>query len=1057
MSSDYDAIAKEDIEGKLGRACALLTRLYSDPTHFVYEILQNAEDAHARSIQFALRRDRLEIRHNGRPFDPDNVRAICDIGKGTKAGDLTQVGKFGIGFKSVYAYTSTPEIHSINGTNGPEHFRIESYIKPKRVTDIHPGESWTTLIIIPFNAQGIEIPLAESEIAERLGNLGIRTLLFLQHLEGIEYNTPNGASGTYLRGGRKISDNQRKVTIIGQKKEAEGGNSIDEEENWLLFHREVRIPEKMKTPCCKDAVNAEIGFLREQDAKSKQWKITKVQNSRLVVFFPTEKETHLGFLIQGPYRTTPARDNIPKDDDWNRTLITATADLLTDSLDQLKCDGLLTVPVIETLPIVPNDFPEDSMFRPIFEKTQKALGDRDLLPKHGGGHVSALRAKLAPARSDALRDLLTSDQLSTLCNSEQSLSWMSGEITQNLTPALRLYLINELQVEEIDPGGFANLLSENFLSAQMDDWFQRFYEFLLKQEALWRAAKNSWDSPGPLRSKPILRLEDGSTVAPFDTSGNPNAYLPPKHPTTCPVVCRFITSHPPALVFLDRLGLSEPDEVADVIENILPKYRTQEFILNDEAYRANLDAIFRALKTDSQEKKKRLLDACRETPFVKATNAATREARFRRPEEVWLDTDDGLRAYLSGNPDVWTVDTDLARRFYSELLEIGLKTKITVTYEHNLGETVHVVHSYDHKSRYLGGFDERCEIQHLERALSTPCSTAKSRYMWEVLLKDRAHLVRGRVEECSTPSRYVRKEFIPQKEEMRYSKMGHYLAGNEWLQDRNGRFRKPSELSLADLPEEWGRSEALAKVLEMKLPEREQAMDMVTAGDPRLRKMIEYYHEAPEAEREKLLRLIPCELPPVPVPSFDEGLKNMSRVQQGRTESDDTDDVPVLDVIRYQEKLGEEVGERVTKDRTEPHTISFVPVRAQPSNEEAREFLYAEYHGRCQVTGTTFPKASSNVNGEAHNYFAACALLSYANAAYLNNEGNMLCVSADTMAKLKYASFQWLDDIAETIESFRKDSNTESVTVRIRLAGEDCTITWTQRHFMRLVALYDKA
>ena len=45
-----------------------------------------------------------------------------------------------------------------------------------------------------------------------------------------------------------------------------------------------------------------------------------MRRSPLVVFFPTEKETFLGFLIQGPYRTTPARDNVPEHDQWNQGL-----------------------------------------------------------------------------------------------------------------------------------------------------------------------------------------------------------------------------------------------------------------------------------------------------------------------------------------------------------------------------------------------------------------------------------------------------------------------------------------------------------------------------------------------------------------------------------------------------------------------------------------------------------------------------------------------------------------------------------------------------------------
>ena len=92
------------------------------------------------------------------------------------------------------------------------------------------------------------------------------------------------------------------------------------------------------------------------------------------------------------------------------------------------------------------------------------------------------------------------------------------------------------------------------------------------------------------------------------------------------------------------------------------------------------------------------------------------------------------------------------------------------------------------------------------------------------------------------------------------------------------------------------------------------------------------------------------------------------------------------------------------------------------------------------------------------NYFEACSLLSYANADYLNDAGNMLCVSADTMAKFKYAGRTFLESLEDAIETFKANGESaESISVKIRLAGEECFIKWSQRHFMRLVALYEKA
>jgi hypothetical protein len=85
------------------------------------------------------------------------------------------------------------------------------------------------------------------------------------------------------------------------------------------------------------------------------------------VFFPTQKETFLGFLIQGPYRTTPARDNVPEHDPSNQALVRETATLVADVLRELRDDGLLTVDVLDALPLDAARFQPGTMFRPLFE------------------------------------------------------------------------------------------------------------------------------------------------------------------------------------------------------------------------------------------------------------------------------------------------------------------------------------------------------------------------------------------------------------------------------------------------------------------------------------------------------------------------------------------------------------------------------------------------------------------------------------------------------------------------------------------------------------------
>ena len=70
----------------------------------------------------------LEVSHYGKLFDEADVKGICDVLRGTKNERLDQIGTFGIGFKSVYAFTRSPEIHS-----GDEHFVIRNFIRPHAV------------------------------------------------------------------------------------------------------------------------------------------------------------------------------------------------------------------------------------------------------------------------------------------------------------------------------------------------------------------------------------------------------------------------------------------------------------------------------------------------------------------------------------------------------------------------------------------------------------------------------------------------------------------------------------------------------------------------------------------------------------------------------------------------------------------------------------------------------------------------------------------------------------------------------------------------------------
>ncbi len=632
MPSDYQAI-RDDNRRKYGTDIGrigpmLLSDRYDDRTHFIFELLQNAEDALARrsarqgsrSVQFDLTQNALLVSHFGHRFDEADVRGICGIAESTK--DLTAIGRFGIGFKSVYQFTDRPQVHS-----GAEDFAIESFVWPVAVPSLDQLPE-QTMILVPLKTTEAS---AHPEIAAGLGRLGASTLLFLREIEEIRWSVNGGSPGLYLRDCKAIDEGVRRVTLIGQKV-----GEIEVDETWLVFSRAVTAEEG------RHAGHVELAFSLVKDEKSHRERIQRAERSALVVFFPTVLETHLGFLVQGPYRTTPSRDNVPRSDAWNQRLVRETASLLVESLHWLRDHDLLDTTALQCLPLDPTKFGESSMFAPLYGATKQALQSEPLLPRFDLGHVPAGRARLA--RTQELRELFAPAQLSVLFGHKDEVSWLSGDISQDRTPALRRYLMQELGIAEVTPETIIPRLDKRFLQEQSDAWIQGLYHFLNDQPALrWR-----------LNELPLIRLEDGTHIC-ANLKGQPQAFLPGEIKTGFPTVRSSVCSTETAREFLRSLGLTEPDLVDDVVRNVLPKYRESNPSITDADYETDIGRILRAFATDSKVQREKLIAALRETAFVRVLDAGDSSKWRSKPGNVYLATD-RLKELFAGINQVFLVD-----------------------------------------------------------------------------------------------------------------------------------------------------------------------------------------------------------------------------------------------------------------------------------------------------------------------------------------------------------------------------------------------------------------
>ena len=774
MPADYQRIREENI-ARYGWDTAvldLLGQLYSERTHFIFELIQNAEDAGATELAFELFEDRLELRHDGRPFTEADVRGVCGVGQSDKArdkaGDLTAIGKFGIGFKSVYAYTRTPRIYS-----GSEAFRIENFVRPYAVNP--PAEPLTgTLFVFPFDHDTVPAEVATREIAAALGALQPRILLFLRNIERLRTGGPGAADSVVERSVTDGPGTSGRVTVSRDGRR----------ERWLTWQRPVEGHPGQRV---------EVAFRLEGE------RVAAVGASPLTAFFPTEKETFLGFLIQGPYRTTPARDNIPGDDPSNQALVRQTAALLIDVLPELRDQGLLTADALQVLPLEEARFPADSMFRPLFDAAGDALTAEALIPMTGGGYGVAVDL-LLPGSPEVL-GLLDPGQLGVLCGADRPVWFADAAISERSTPALWRYLRDEIGVDEITPEAVVTRLTEEFLEEQNDPWITRFYRFLAGHPSLWPAATG----------RPIIRLEDGRQVAPFDAQGRPAVYLPGPAPSSLPTVKRAVADAPAARAFLTALQLTAPDVVAEVLQMVLPRYDGLDLAALDPAqHDADLERVARAMDEAAGGRRAELLESVAATPFLIGENAATGEQALLPPPRLYQRSKD-LETYFEGTPAAW-----FARDGYGpwlvQLRAMGVRQAVEVSSRTpNAAGYVMIAVDFGRNERGLDGFDPGAEADGLDFALAHP-SHARSEYVWNVLLAPNRRLVAGVVE------RSVLTSFSDSSLEETRSAMGEAAARQAWLPGRDGAFHRPGELSLDDLPPTYTRDEGLAQAVGMLRP-----------------------------------------------------------------------------------------------------------------------------------------------------------------------------------------------------------------------------------------------
>ncbi|MDQ1341045.1 MAG: hypothetical protein QG567_2203, partial [Campylobacterota bacterium] len=448
----------------------LLTELYPDNAHFIYELLQNAEDAGATKVFFNLQKDFLRFRHNGkRVFNEQDIDTITNFATSTKADDLTKIGKFGIGFKAVFSYTNTPKIYS-----GRYAFKIYDFIIPDTIDDIVRDKN-ETVMLFPFDNPKKPKEQAYNEIKLGLEKLHDNALLFLNNIAEINIAYEQNE---YAIVRNELDDIQ--VEIHNSK--------INNKSRWLRF--KTYLPDN-------NSFYVSVAYEISKNEKTNLDEVAKI-NGEVSIFFPAEKETSkLCFHLHAPFLSTVARDSI-KDLPENKNLIQLLSKTIEDSFEYLKSNDLLTTSFLEVLPNKDDNLSE--IYLPIYEKCIDAFRTKELMLTDDG---SFQKANLCYRGSSNLKKLIDKENLRILVD-EPNGFWSKNAPQRN--GRADKFIMN-LEIKEFSDKNFIDTINamkvreiEKFFISKSDEWYLDFYVFLYDT----KEAVNFTDF------KKFIKLKDGS-------------------------------------------------------------------------------------------------------------------------------------------------------------------------------------------------------------------------------------------------------------------------------------------------------------------------------------------------------------------------------------------------------------------------------------------------------------------------------------------------------------------------------------------------------------------
>lgn len=274
------------------------------------ELIQNAADAlreEGGKISVVLTADALYCANEGEPFTKDGFGTLLLSHTSRKRDD--QIGRFGLGFKSVLQITNNPQIFSRSGSVGWSETQSREILQP-----IYPGLPNYPLLRLaqPLNplvesrddsvlgdlmtwaSTVVKLPLSSSLswLQKELQDFPHHFLLFSPHIQ--ELHLDNRLSGSAVTWKSSTHDSHIELS------------NGSEREDWLLFRHRHKV---------SAAAAADAGTIFARDEVDVAWAVPVGGVSRRVLgtvwnYFPTEHRLSLRGIVNAAFKMNEDRVNM---------------------------------------------------------------------------------------------------------------------------------------------------------------------------------------------------------------------------------------------------------------------------------------------------------------------------------------------------------------------------------------------------------------------------------------------------------------------------------------------------------------------------------------------------------------------------------------------------------------------------------------------------------------------------------------------------------------------------------------------------------------------------